>query len=562
MYLHGIPGCGKTILSATVVDDLDKSHSPNLLYFFFDHSDDEKRSYEKAVRSFICQLYRQRDDCRAEVDSLYSSYGDGERQPDQASLLALLQNLIHKAGEVWIVLDALDENQTSRESWTENLIPWIESLRQSQSITHILVTSRPEADIEFYIEDWVSHREFNIDVGYLAHEDIHLYVEARVTQLEMWKERPDIQKEIKDVFFDLTPDPSRLVCRPTFRWIAYRLDTLEECRSPVDVREALQDALDVLALDEMDELSQREETTSVTSFDSVPSLTAGTTLTSGLSYLGALQFAELLFNDETVHQLIRSAQDNDNIKPEKIKRNFIRLLKRLSVGLKDEANGEPQKVAARIAKKQAGQICDHVLQYVRDGHIGGGKTLSLPADRKDPKENIEKYLDSISSPSQLLDRSAVLGNTDEAQALIYEGSKGFEGYEGYEGSEGSEGSVGSVGSGATEVPNLTKVMEFISSSTAFSVLKTDLKAFIAGADKKTEEVNTQTNPKHPENPEPEVESGQPRDVATLLGSPILARLWYSLWKILDPPPKGAQRVAYTCVSSVACLFIFVSNSLS
>ncbi|PQK10157.1 hypothetical protein BB8028_0002g04810 [Beauveria bassiana] len=58
LWLYGIPGCGKTVLSSTAITDLcdDEETSPNLLYFYFNFADVEKRSTEKAVRSLIQKL--------------------------------------------------------------------------------------------------------------------------------------------------------------------------------------------------------------------------------------------------------------------------------------------------------------------------------------------------------------------------------------------------------------------------------------------------------------------------------------------------------------------------
>ncbi|KAK7750874.1 hypothetical protein SLS62_007137 [Diatrype stigma] len=198
LWLNGIPGCGKTILSSTVVADLEHKHPLSLLYFYFDFSDTHKQSFENAVRSFIYQLYYKQGDCRPEVDSLYSSCSNGYKQPSNEVLLALLQNLIKEAGEVWIVLDALDEHEDEGGRRTKRLLPWIKNLRDCASSTHILVTSRPEIDIKLGIEGWACHEEIISLKGGLVDQDIRDYVEAMVQKMHRWQSRPDIQKEIKD----------------------------------------------------------------------------------------------------------------------------------------------------------------------------------------------------------------------------------------------------------------------------------------------------------------------------------------------------------------------------
>jgi len=50
LWLHGIPGCGKTILSSTVIEDI-LQHCTNdpgkaAAYFYFDFKDPQKQSSE------------------------------------------------------------------------------------------------------------------------------------------------------------------------------------------------------------------------------------------------------------------------------------------------------------------------------------------------------------------------------------------------------------------------------------------------------------------------------------------------------------------------------------
>ena len=43
LWLHGIPGCGKTILSSTIIEELKSGPSAcPVIYFYFDFNDEEK----------------------------------------------------------------------------------------------------------------------------------------------------------------------------------------------------------------------------------------------------------------------------------------------------------------------------------------------------------------------------------------------------------------------------------------------------------------------------------------------------------------------------------------
>ncbi|KAM0637328.1 hypothetical protein ACHAQF_008840 [Verticillium nonalfalfae] len=112
LWLNGKPGCGKTILSSTIIEDLQKSgsHTQTLLYFYFDFNDAAKQSLESMVRSLIYQLYCHTPGVQNPLDSLYSTCTSGKSQPRTDSLCATFQHMMDLAGEVRIILDALDES--------------------------------------------------------------------------------------------------------------------------------------------------------------------------------------------------------------------------------------------------------------------------------------------------------------------------------------------------------------------------------------------------------------------------------------------------------------------
>ncbi|KAI0435273.1 hypothetical protein F5Y09DRAFT_349521 [Xylaria sp. FL1042] len=106
LWLHGIPGCGKTVLSSTIVEGLTSRDS---LYFYFDFNDTSKQKFDMTLRSLISQLYDKNQDARACLDSLYSSCSNGSQQPSLTLLSDAFRSMAKKAGEIWLVLDALDE---------------------------------------------------------------------------------------------------------------------------------------------------------------------------------------------------------------------------------------------------------------------------------------------------------------------------------------------------------------------------------------------------------------------------------------------------------------------
>ncbi|KAI1439483.1 hypothetical protein F5Y02DRAFT_425549 [Annulohypoxylon stygium] len=233
LWLNGIPGCGKTILSSTVIENLGYTYFDNLLYFYFDFNDSSKQHFNNAVRLLISQLYYKREGARKHLDSLYSSCQDGRQQPSLESLCITFQNMVQQAGEVWIVLDALDECST-RTGHRAELLSWIENLQGLQMNTHILVTSRPEQDIKSTIEGLVPSQNIIPIQSDLIKEDIRAFIHASVRKhqgLKRWQSRPDVQDKIETALIEKADG--------MFRWVSCQLDVLKNCLNYRSVQEAL-----------------------------------------------------------------------------------------------------------------------------------------------------------------------------------------------------------------------------------------------------------------------------------------------------------------------------------
>ena len=202
MWLYGIPGCGKTILSSTIIENLEKTlSSATLLYFYFDFSDDRKQTLDSMVRSLIGQLYCKGGNARKQLDSLFTSCEDGRRQPTHESLSQILLQMINPLESVYIVLDALDECRTRTGPRIKGLLSWVRDLlRPGQRKVHFLATSRPEQDIQSTLSELVDE-EHRISIqSDLTRDDINAYIHTRVREghdLKRWRDYPEVQGEIE-----------------------------------------------------------------------------------------------------------------------------------------------------------------------------------------------------------------------------------------------------------------------------------------------------------------------------------------------------------------------------
>jgi len=196
LWLYGIPGCGKTILSSTIIQYLlDHCHQrprSAVLYFYFDFNESGKQRHENMIRSLITQL----SVCQKSIsDSLDSLYNSG-RQPTNKGLLDTLHSIITASNEVFIILDALDECTERPE-----LLSDIEEIMKWQDIRlHVLVTSRREVDIEESLEPLCDEETSICIQSALVDADIRTYVHDRLSEdrsFKRWRNQPKVQQEIE-----------------------------------------------------------------------------------------------------------------------------------------------------------------------------------------------------------------------------------------------------------------------------------------------------------------------------------------------------------------------------
>ena len=197
LWLHGIPGCGKTVLSSTIIEHLKQElTSQPLLYFYFDFNDGNKQSLDDLLRSLVDQICQARPDSQQSLERSWASHGEGSQQPSTDSLQSLLKSMLRGVGRVTILLDALDESKPRDE-----LLAWLKSLFEStQIVCRLLITARREVDIESALQCW-THDEDRIPIQQdEVNKDISAYVKDKLRngdELRRWRTRPDLQDEIE-----------------------------------------------------------------------------------------------------------------------------------------------------------------------------------------------------------------------------------------------------------------------------------------------------------------------------------------------------------------------------
>jgi hypothetical protein len=201
LWLYGIPGCGKTILSSTIIEHLLQHCHDNAsmvtAYFYFDFNDTQKQDPELMLRSLLSQLLQRSFMIPEGINALFSSSDNGQRQPSLHALLEVTPQVMQQFTHAYIVLDALDECTQRQE-----LMDVLKTVAGWQlDNMHLLMTSRKERDIESSLESYVEEEDTVCLQRDVVDRDIQRYVQQRLSddmKLAKWNKDAAVRQEIED----------------------------------------------------------------------------------------------------------------------------------------------------------------------------------------------------------------------------------------------------------------------------------------------------------------------------------------------------------------------------
>ncbi|KAF7975223.1 hypothetical protein HWV62_10176 [Athelia sp. TMB] len=229
IWLYGGPGCGKTILCSSAIDNVInhcKAEPSNrrYAYVFFDgtKAQSEALDYDKLIRSIITQLSdRCGDDMPTALVELYHACDDGRRQPLESQLESTLSRILETDGSTYIVVDSLDECVEK-----DDLLRWIQSMTSMTSgKLHVMLTSRPEPEIKRGLSCLSGCQKVDIIKQSVA-IDIDTYIDAELAKMHKWN-KPGEKVAIKDALVDGSDG--------MFRWVTLQIDDMKKCKSKADL---------------------------------------------------------------------------------------------------------------------------------------------------------------------------------------------------------------------------------------------------------------------------------------------------------------------------------------
>ncbi|KFY91994.1 hypothetical protein V498_05199 [Pseudogymnoascus sp. VKM F-4517 (FW-2822)] len=194
LFCPGIPGAGKTILTSIVVDYLyanfQKDTKVGIAYLYCNFHRRHEQKAEGLLASLLKQLAQGLYPLPESVKSLYNSHKENRTRPTFNEISSTLQSVAALYSRNFIIVDALDECQTSDGCRTE-LLTEIFAL-QAKSRANIFSTSRfiPEIDVHF-------KTSMRLEIRASDH-DVQRYIDGHMSLLPICVLRSsDIQGEIK-----------------------------------------------------------------------------------------------------------------------------------------------------------------------------------------------------------------------------------------------------------------------------------------------------------------------------------------------------------------------------
>lgn len=166
LWLHGIPGAGKTYLTAAAIDHIKDQH--RTLFVFATHAKENGLSALSILQSLIFQAAEDDQD----FQSILVESKEREIRGNTSYAVGLLETFLMTAGPIYIIIDGLDEME---ECERQILLQQLEDTSKSCRDLRILISSRAEDDISRVLQ----HKATSIRVDDKNSGGIQTYVDHR-----------------------------------------------------------------------------------------------------------------------------------------------------------------------------------------------------------------------------------------------------------------------------------------------------------------------------------------------------------------------------------------------
>ncbi|EHK16458.1 uncharacterized protein TRIVIDRAFT_227323 [Trichoderma virens Gv29-8] len=232
LFCPGIPGAGKTIITAIVIDDLHKGFQNNLsvgiTYLYCDFRRRHEQTIEDLLLNLVKQFARQHTFVPIEIQQLYEKCKKENRQPSFDEISQLLHSVSKLYSKAIIVIGALDECQS--DLCRTRLLTEVFKL-QDKTSANVFLTARLIPGILEILKESVSLEIRAQD------EDVQRYIKDQITRLPSFvlnnyelqdKIKTTISKAVDGMFLLAPLHMEALAREPTTGYIEIALHSLPE----------------------------------------------------------------------------------------------------------------------------------------------------------------------------------------------------------------------------------------------------------------------------------------------------------------------------------------------
>ncbi|KAL6792575.1 hypothetical protein GGI42DRAFT_364041 [Trichoderma sp. SZMC 28013] len=234
LWLHGIPGSGKTKLASLVVDEVKGKEHIAYFYCLRNPAEPHRAQCDKILASFVRQLasLTPSDPILPPVKEHYEDAIEGFMEfEDQVwtsdECVEVLVQLVDEYPAVTFVLDALDE--VDQEDRQELLDALTRILQESNSLVRVFISSRSNYDIAFYLKGTPN---IYIEADDNA-EDISTFIDTQLTSARLLhgKLTPSLREEITSTLQE--------GAKGMFRWVDLQIQSLKRVKVAADLKARL-----------------------------------------------------------------------------------------------------------------------------------------------------------------------------------------------------------------------------------------------------------------------------------------------------------------------------------
>jgi len=195
LWLYGIPGSGKTVLSSTIIQNISetlvKEAGNSVAYFYFDVNDASKQDSDAMVKSLVIQLFQHK--VPTALCQLFERCKETNSQPSTSSLLEILKQMVQERDRTYFIIDALDECGD-----VDAVMDIIQRMAQwSLPSVRVIATSRDKLEIRSSMEAFLDDQR-TIGLGsQTVNPDIRLYIQGRLANDPQFKRWESSRNEIE-----------------------------------------------------------------------------------------------------------------------------------------------------------------------------------------------------------------------------------------------------------------------------------------------------------------------------------------------------------------------------